>query len=268
MHYLWSDLTRLHQSERWWLACFMLMVVGSSCYFSWGATDWASWYSITLNWLISPVSAISGVLCVVMVAKGLLSNWIWGLMSTASYGLIAWTSGYYGDWLLNWCYFVPSQFFVWWYWKSQMQSATAQVKMRRMSALAAVWLTIAVLLAIAATALVLLQLDGFLHQVLARSSAIYQHLFQFSGLNWLGPALDASTVVLQLVAQLLMIRFFATQWTFWLLTNLLNILAWSVVLSTDPVTASYAVPTLMMWIAFFINSVYGAVQWQRGTQAA
>lgn len=75
---LWQDLTRLNRYERYWLAAFLLIIMLSTLWFSSTGTDWQSWRSITLNWLISPLSAISGVLCVVMVAKGLLSNWIWG----------------------------------------------------------------------------------------------------------------------------------------------------------------------------------------------
>lgn len=112
MSQLWTDLTRLNRAERAWLVGFSLMVLAATCYFSATGTDWNSSYSIVLNWLISPISAISGVFCVVLVAKGLISNWVWGLLSCAYYGLVAWTSGYYGDWLLNWFYFVPSQFFV------------------------------------------------------------------------------------------------------------------------------------------------------------
>jgi len=48
----------------------------------------------------------------------------------------------------------------------------------------------------------------------------------------------------------------------------LTIFAWSLVLLTTPDSAPYAVPTLLMWIAFLINSVYGAVSWHRGAKAA
>ncbi|WP_337879331.1 nicotinamide riboside transporter PnuC [Rheinheimera sp.] len=263
MSQLWTDLSRLNRAERAWLVGFSLLVLAATCYFSATGTNWNSAYSIALNWLVSPISAISGVLCVVLVAKGLISNWVWGLLSCACYGLVAWTSGYYGDWLLNWFYFVPSQFFVWWCWKNQLHSDTQLVRMRSLGK-HSLWLTPLVLLSIGLTGWFLTQVDGFVSSALARNSMIYQQLQNYTGFALAGPVLDASTVVFQVAAQLLMIRFFAAQWTFWLLTNLLNILAWTVVLLTTADSAPYAVPTLLMWIAFFINSVYGAINWSRG----
>ncbi|MCT8126228.1 nicotinamide mononucleotide transporter [Alishewanella sp. BS5-314] len=264
---LWQDLTRLNRYERYWLAAFLLIIMLSTLWFSSTGTDWQSWRSITLNWLISPLSAISGVLCVVMAAKGLLSNWIWGLISASSYGLIAWTSGYYGDWLLNWFYFLPAQFFIYYSWRHQLHSETRQVRVRR---LGWHWLWVLVVVGVGVTALaqMLNGLDGFISDALKRNSAVYDSLQTLTGFDLSGPLLDASTVVLQITAQLLMIRMFAAQWPFWIATNVLTIFAWSLVLLTTPDSAPYAVPTLLMWIAFLINSVYGAVSWHRGAKIA
>jgi nicotinamide mononucleotide transporter len=260
---LLADLKRLHSGERLWLAFFMAIIVISTIWFSLQGTDWQSNRSIILNWLVSPISAISGVLCVVMVAKGLLSNWIWGLISALSYGLIAWTSGYYGDWLLNWFYFLPAQIFIYYSWKNQLHSDSQIVKMRKLGR-HWWWVLALVILGIAVGAMLLMQVDGFISDALKRNSMVYDSLQHITGSSWSGPLLDSSTVMLQITAQLLMIRMFTAQWIFWLLTNVLSIVAWSVVLSTDPSSAPYAVPTLLMWIAFLINSVYGAISWHRG----
>lgn len=260
-----EDLQRLNSIERWWLAIFLVVICCSTMWFSLQGTDWSRWQSIVLNWLVSPISAISGVLCVVMVAKGLLSNWFWGLISALTYGLIAWTSGYYGDWLLNWFYFLPAQFFVYWSWRSQLHSDTQTVRMRKLG-WHWLWVIAMVLVAIAAGAALLIQVDGFITEAMKRNSAVYLSLAELTGSYWSGPILDSSTVMLQITAQLLMIRMFVAQWPFWLLTNILNIFAWSLVLITDSSSAPYAVPTLMMWIAFLLNSVYGAATWYRGSK--
>lgn len=265
MTQIWADLTRLQRLERLWLLGFSALVLLCTCVFSVKGTDWSSLSSVLLNWVVSPLSAISGVLCVVLVAKGLISNWVWGLVSCSLYGVVAWTSGYYGDWLLNWFYFVPSQFFVWWCWRHQLQSDTQQVRMRRLGH-HTFWVSALVVVSIAVVAWFLAKVDGFFSEALARNSMIYQQLEGYSGWALAGPFLDATTVVLQISAQLLMIRFFAAQWTFWLLTNVLNCVAWSVVLVSTPESASFALPTLLMWGAFFINSLYGAWNWHKGAR--
>ena len=98
--------------EKAWLITFLIMVVGSTIYFSITGTDYTSWHSILLNWVIAPVSAISGILCVVLVAKGKLSNYIWGTINCITYGYVAYMSGYYGDSIINIFYFLPFQLMV------------------------------------------------------------------------------------------------------------------------------------------------------------
>ncbi|MDX3774840.1 nicotinamide riboside transporter PnuC [Chromatiaceae bacterium AAb-1] len=260
-----EDLKRFNRIEQLWLMLFLAIICGSTIWFSLQGTDWGSWQSVVLNWLVSPISAVSGVLCVVMVAKGLLSNWFWGLIGSLTYGLLAWTSGYYGDWLLNWFYLLPAQLFVYWSWKSQLHADTQTVRMRKLG-WHWLWVIALLIFAVIAGAALLLQVDGFIAEAFKRNSAVYQSLSELSGSHWSGPLLDSSTVMLQITAQLLMIRMFAAQWPLWILTNTLNIFAWSLVLLTDPGATAYAVPTLIMWIAFLLNSVYGAFTWHRGSR--
>ena len=260
---LWADLQRLNRLERRWLQWFLCIILSSTIWFSWQSTDWQSYGSITLNWFISPISAISGVLCVVMVAKGLMSNWIWGLISASSYGLLAWTSGYYGDWLINWFYFLPAQFFIYFSWRQHLCAESQIIKMRRLGR-HWFWVLALVVLGIAALTAVLAELDGFISEALQRNSQVYASLRELTGLTFSGPLLDSATVVLQIAAQLLMIRMYAAQWPFWILTNVLTLFAWSLVLLTDPGATAYAVPTLLMWSAFLINSIYGMISWHKG----
>ncbi|MBT1450236.1 nicotinamide riboside transporter PnuC [Glaciecola sp. XM2] len=262
---LLSDLQRLNPLERRWLQLFLITILSTTIWFSWQGTDWQSNQSIVLNWLVSPISAISGVLCVVMVAKGLLSNWIWGLISASTYGFLAWKSGYYGDWLINWFYFLPAQFFIYFTWRRNLESTSQIIIMRRLG-WHWLWVVVLVLFAIMLLAGALQNLDGFFSDALKRNSSVYDSLASLSGFNIAGPLLDSCTVILQITAQLLMIRMFAAQWPFWILTNILTIFAWALVLTTDPSSAPYAVPTLIMWGAFLINSIYGAISWHKGAQ--
>jgi nicotinamide mononucleotide transporter len=56
--------------ERYWLIVFLTIIIAATVYFSATGTDYSSSEQIILNWLISPLSAVSGIFCVVLAAKG------------------------------------------------------------------------------------------------------------------------------------------------------------------------------------------------------
>lgn len=261
------SIDRLSRFEAIWLVAFLSIIVAATLWFSATGTKWLEWQSLVVNWLVSPASAITGVLCVVLSAKGKLSNWIWGLVNSVLYGAVAWISGYYGDWLINWFFFIPTQFLILVIWKGNLRKHSTIVRMKRLG------LWIFPLLAIAGLvtfefARFLVSVDSFFTDALKRNSFVYANFDRLSGWSLLGPVLDSSTVVLQLVAQFLMIAMFAEQWIFWILTNVVTIVIWGTVIGSDKSSFAYAVPTLIMWLAFLINSSYGAFNWSRGARLA
>lgn len=92
------------------------IIMGSTFYFSY-ITPYETFFDVILNWIISPVAAITGIVCVVLVAKENITNYYWGIVNAIMYGAISWYSGYYGDWILNWFFFLPFQFIGWVVWK-------------------------------------------------------------------------------------------------------------------------------------------------------
>ena len=50
-----------------------------------------------------------GVVCVVLVTKGKVSNFFWGAINSLLYGLFAYAYGYAGDAQLNLFYYLPLQ---------------------------------------------------------------------------------------------------------------------------------------------------------------
>ena len=67
--------------EKIWLFVFLSVIIATTVYFSATGTDYTSTQNVLLNWVISPISAISGLFCVVLAAKGKYSNWIWGVVN-------------------------------------------------------------------------------------------------------------------------------------------------------------------------------------------
>ena len=108
--------------EKIWFISFLVIIIAATVYFSLTGTDYSNFQSIILNWVISPVSAISGIFCVVLAAKGKISNWMYGVLNSILYGYLAYRSGYYGDAIINIVYFLPTQFIGLMFWKTRLQN--------------------------------------------------------------------------------------------------------------------------------------------------
>lgn len=102
--------------EKILVSIIIALVMGSTFYFSY-TTPYKNWFELLINWIISPVAAITGIVCVILVAKEDITNYYWGFINALTYGAIAWYSGYYGDWILNWFFFLPFQGIGWIVWK-------------------------------------------------------------------------------------------------------------------------------------------------------
>lgn len=260
-----ESFKNLNKFEKSWLSAFSAIIMLTTFYFSGTATDYTSWWSVLLNWVISPVSAITGVVCVVLCARGVKWNYIWGIVNSITYGIVAWVSGYYGDALLNIFFFLPTQIFILLMWKKNIDG-DGIVTMKRLGPWARTLLAFGTLLAIGVFTVFLMGFDNFISQAFKRNSAFYANLDAVTGLPFLGPVMDATTVILQIVAEVLLIFMYAEQWPLWIAVNVITSLIWGIVIWTDPTSVGYAVPTLVMWLAFLVNSVYGMIVWYRNSR--
>ena len=73
--------------EKIWLVVFLTLIIATTVVFSVNGTDYNSLHSILLIWVVSPISAITGILCVVLVARGSIWNYSWGVINCISYGV-------------------------------------------------------------------------------------------------------------------------------------------------------------------------------------
>ena len=252
--------------EKIWLAVFSVIILVSTFYFSYTGTTWTDWKSVGMNWVISPLSALTGVVCVILVARASIYNYSFGLVQALLYGYLCWVSGYYGDWLLNWFFFVPTQILIYVYWKRNLKPKSLEIiqiaKFKK-------W-QIALTILVSLTALILFgfalnSIDSWFINVMKRNVSIYANITALFGFALLGPMLDSSTEVLQIAAQFLCIARSPLQWPMWIATNVITILMWWAVAYTDHSQLPVAVPTLIMWIAFLFNGIYGAINWYRGS---
>jgi len=114
---------------------------------------------------------------------------------------------------------------------------------------------------------VLQHIDFWFINYMKRNASIYTNITKAFGIPLLGPMMDSSTEVLQILAQILCIKRMAEQWPLWVTTNVITIVMWTVVIFTDPTSIAWALPTLIMWIAFLVNSIYGTKVWYREAKA-
>ena len=194
--------------------------------------------------VLGSMAAITGVLCVVLVAKGSIWNYLFGLVNVSLYAYISYKASLYGDAALNALYYLPMQFIGWWQWRRRgaaMSAAEAgdsgvQVKARRFT-----WKQRAILFLGCAVAVVAV---GFLLKHVGDPQ----------------PFKDSTTTVLSIVAQMLMALAFMEQWALWIITNIVSVVMWCVCVSRGEAHAGVMV---IMWVFYLLNSINGMRVWMK-----
>lgn len=180
---------------------------------------------------------MSGVLCVVLVARGNIWNYLFGLVNVSLYAWISFRSGLYGDAALNALYYLPMQFIGYAQWRRRgAGGVSSPVRARRLSRRQRLLLFLSVAVLTAAAGLLLQRLGDP------------------------QPYKDAATTVLSVAAQFLMAAAYAEQWLLWIVTNILSVAMWSVLaVEGEP----HSVIMVLMWVFYLMNSVNGYRIWLR-----
>ena len=192
--------------------------------------------------IIGSVAGIAGVLCVVLVAKGSIWNYLFGLVNVSIYAYISYKASIYGDAALNALYYVPMQFIGWWQWRKRGASVSeaeadgrgVQVKARRFN-----WTQRAVLAASCAAAVIA---GGF----------ILRHFGDPQ------PFKDSTTTVLSIVAQALMALAFMEQGALWIITKVVSVVMWVICVMRGE---AHAAVMVIMWSFYLLNSINGLRVW-------
>ena len=251
--------------EKWWLGIFLGLIGITTIYFSYGALKVDNSISnIILNVIISPVSAVTGVLCVVYTAKKHVVSYAFGIVNCITYGYLAYKIGFYGDFMINIFYFLPFQFIGFKWWKNHhIETDNNIVKSRNFTLKQLLVVTVVAVFGWVIFTNILAGVDHFVVNALKRNASMYDYFTKILKIPYIGEMLDSSTEVFQFIAQFLLSFGFAEQWIFWILTNFVSIFMWSLAIYADPTTASFAIPSLITWIAFLVNSFYGLYKWYK-----
>lgn len=188
---------------------------------------------------VSAISSITGIICVVLVAKGKMSNFYFGIIQALTYGYVAYTYGLYGESMLNILFYLPMQIIGIRAWiKNKKDSKEAvngeEVYAKRLTKKQ--WLTLSPTIIVVST--------------------IYALCLNYIGAQQV--RLDSIAVVLSIFAQFLLMYRYAEQWVIWIIVNVLSIIMWIITLITQDGN-DWSV--LVMWIVFLVNSVLGYINW-------
>ncbi len=235
--FLVKDFKGFTTYEKAMFGLFLLVQIGIFIYF-WLQEGDADWLNI--------IAGISGVLCVIMSAKGRLSTFFYGLIQVVSYGWISYEHKYYGEVGLQ-VVFGIFQFVGLYFWLKNMHSDqltddpnVQEVESRGLDTRG--WLL---------TAGITAMIYGAIVYILTTKTDAKQ------------PWIDGVATSLSLVGQTLMTLRYKEQWFFWIVINIVSIFLWARGMFLNGGIDAAGISMVTMWIAFLINSVYGYYYWQK-----
>ena len=197
--------------------------------------------------VVGSVAGIAGVLCVVLVAKGNIWNYLFGIINVSMYAYISYKAALYGDAALNALYYVPMQFIGWWQWRKRgeaMSQADADGRSMQVKARRFTW-NQRILLALGCAVGVI---------------AVGYVLKHFGDPQ---PFKDSATTVLSIVAQALMALAFMEQWVLWIITNVISVIMWCICVARGE---AHAAVMVIMWAFYLLNSLNGLRVWLKLSQ--
>lgn len=189
-------------------------------------------YCMAPDSVLGIIAGISGVISVVLCAKGKISFYFIGFVQTITYLYLAWQNRFYGEVIENVFYLITM---IWgiFVWKNNLtvdEQGGQQVVVKKFTPTQ--W-TLSIIGTIVSTIGM-----GFCLSEIGSAQAYT----------------DAATNVMAIFAQLLMVRRYREQWVWWLVIDILCIKMWFVAGNWSMVA---------MYIAWTINCIYGWLNWTK-----
>lgn len=185
------------------------------------------------------ISATTGVACVVCTGKGKLSAYIFGMVNTLLYAIIAYKAQFYGEVMLNVIYYFPMQFYGIYVWSKHMNAETHEVEKKEMKFKGKLILGASVLGATIGYGYLLKLMGGAL------------------------PYIDALSTVVSVVAMIVSIKMYAEQWILWIIVDIVTVIMWAIAFAQG----NDSIATLLMWIVYLGNAVVMYVKWIKEAKA-
>ena len=206
--------------EKCWLFCSVVLML-----------------ALSIHWkdnVIGIIASLTGMICVVLVAKGRISNYYFGIINVITYAYVAYGWMYYGEVMLNLLYFLPMQIYGIWFWRKNRKKENAdQVYIKFMTNKQRLFWGLVSIVSIIGYGVILKIIKGSL------------------------PFIDSTSTVLSVIAMILMARLYMEQWFLWIIVDVVSIIMWVAVM----LKGGNDIAILIMWVAYLVNAVYGLLNW-------
>lgn len=194
---------------------------------------------LSIVWKDTPigiVSAISGILSVILCAKGKSVNYLFGVLYTVTFVYMAYENKFYGQMLVNAFYYLPMNVLGYFMWNRSKRSEEEEITTRKLSPRGLALTALLCVVGVAGYSLLLRWMEGNL------------------------AVMDALVTVLSIVALYLQTKRYTETWIMWFVYNVASCALWifAVVSGT-----SESITMLIMNLTYLVNSVYGYYNWRR-----
>jgi len=180
--------------------------------------------------IVDAITAITGVICVVLCAKGKKVQYAFGFINITGYIVIALINKYYGEVMLNALYYLPSQFIGYYLWNKNQNKETNNVKGKK------------------------LNLKQTIIFVLLSFVLVFIYNFILNLLGGQNTLLDSISTIFSIFANMLMLLRYREQWILWIIIDIVTVIMW--ILAKDAIM-------ITMWSIYLINAFYGYFVWTR-----
>ena len=192
--------------------------------------DKFDWIGLIIN--------ITGIINLVLCAKGNILNYVFGIVYNALYVWVAFKTQLYADSAIYMFYYLPMQFVGWFNWKRNSNAESGAVIVNHLKRRTAL-----VMLAIAAVLI-----------------PLFAYVLALPAIGDSQPWADSATTVASILAMYMMVKAIAEQWYIWMTLDLLQTVKWAIATVRGE---EHAAMMLIMFAFFLANAIYGLIQWNK-----
>ncbi|AIT10179.1 nicotinamide mononucleotide transporter [Candidatus Francisella endociliophora] len=195
-------------------------------------------YTAQQQVVLTIVATVTGITTILLIAKGKVLNFFFGLINNLTYAYVCYSQGIYGQFLLFLCFYFPMQFYGMHTWtKPQRTNENNDIITRVLTGSQRLKLSVGII--VVATLYGLIILKGVFNQQV-------------------GLFADSLTGVVAVVAIILMVNAYIEQWVLWIIINSLSTIIW---LQQYLFGTGQGIAFLVMWLIYLCNAIYGYINW-------
>ena len=195
--------------------------------------------SMSIVWkdsFIGIISAVAGIISVILCAKGKSSNYLFGLLYTVTFIYIAYQNKFYGQVMVNTLYYVPMNILGYIMWNKSKDNSDDDIETVSMSQKGIIITAIVAVVSTLLYSLILNKLSGNL------------------------TIMDSAVTILSIIALYLQTKRYTETWIMWFLYNVASCSLWVIAVVSG---TSTSITMLIMNVTYLVNSIYGFYNWKK-----